>query len=125
MVAHGVEVDLHAVDGLDGGLVQKQGRHQRRSPHHVTGRHHRVVRIAGLERRNGAGQIGRATGRHGNSAVRPRHAHRQAGRLQMAVQVVETDQRDVDVLRRRCHGGTTRQGRQHAQGKGGAQAPAR
>ena len=84
-----------------------------------------MVRIAGLERRNGAGQIGRATRRHGHGPRRPRHADRQARRLQVAMQVVETNQRDVDVLRRRRHGRTTGQDSQQAHGSGGAHALAR
>ena len=91
VVADRIEVYLDAVDRLDGGFVQEQRRHQRRGAHHVTRRHHGMVRRLGLEGGHGAGKVGHAPSRRQHQARGPLHPVRHVGRLQVAVQVVEAD----------------------------------
>ena len=95
VVAYCREVDLHVVHGFDGGLVQEQGRHQGRCTHHVPSGDHGMVRMPGLELRDGAGQVGGATGGHTLHPLLAADGYRNVGRLQVAVKIVEGDQPDI------------------------------
>ncbi|WP_233998114.1 hypothetical protein [Erythrobacter sp. QSSC1-22B] len=100
VIADGVEVQPDEIHRVDGRFIQKQAGNQRRGPDQVSGRHHQAVGIArpcGLDRRSEIGGAAR-----GNLHLITRSAgmgDRPARRLQIAVEIVERDQRHLDRAR--------------------------
>jgi len=131
VVAHGVELHADAVERLHRRLVEEQGRDERRGADEVARTHHHVVGVLRLQPLHVGGQVfGAAHGR----ALRRRHdgVHAVgAGRLQVAVVVVEADDLDADrrlaavamvvFMGRFAVLGGGKVGREPASGQGGGQ----
>ena len=100
MVSGGGKIHAHEVERLHRRLVQKQRRDHGRRAHHVARCHDCGVRVCGAPLCNGTGQVHRtARGHRKLLAGLVAGADRKARRLQIAVEIVETQQRNFHLCR--------------------------
>ena len=101
VVAHTADVQANLVEHLYRGLVVKQARHQGRGAHQIARAHHQgIARVKRLLLAHQGGQICRPASRHPHACrvSRVGYWHRDAGRCDVAVEVVDSEQGNMNLL---------------------------
>ncbi len=100
VIAHRIEIQPDEVHCLDGRLIEKQAGDKRRRTDQVACREHHMVGISRPQCFDRRRKIGGAARWHLNRCVgRSRMRDGLAGGLQIAMKIVERDQRDLDRFR--------------------------